>query len=165
MAARLDAYCNRVGITLMLGVLVLAWFPEPKALQFLVLPGWPAGLPNGYVRALAMLMLFVGMTANDGFAACEGAWLAALIFRLPACMGWLLPPADVSLALPYAHTALGCWIAFFLWRHGDRFVYAAVSILALPLFLAPGIGPAIKRVHSKVFTLRRASEQPPSDSE
>lgn len=152
-------------IALMLGVLVLAWAPGPTDPQLMALPGWQAGKPSNYVTALAMLMMFAGMTANSGFAAIEGAWLAMLIFKLPVCMGWWLSPAYMSSALPYVHTAMGCWIAFFLWRHGDRFIYAAIAFLTLPFFLVPGIGPAIRKWHSKVFGLRRASEQPPEDSE
>jgi hypothetical protein len=89
-----------VGIALMLGVLVFAWMPGTSDPQYFAIPGWQAGEPNGYVKALGMLLLFIGMTANDGFAMLEGGWLALLLVRLPACMGWALPASDIGLALP-----------------------------------------------------------------
>jgi hypothetical protein len=76
-----------------------------------------------------------------------------------------LPTPDVILAFPYIQTALECWMAFFLLRHGERFIYAAVALLSWFICFVPGVGPVVQRWHNKVFSVRRASEQPPSDSE
>lgn len=153
-----------IGIASILGMLVITWIPDPGSAQFLVTAAWAAAEPRDYVKVLAMLLLLTGWTANDGFAILEGGALALLITRLPACIWWALPSSDICAALPYVYTAMSCWIAFFLVRHGDRFVYAAVFILVMLSFFVPALGPAVMRRYGRVFSVRRASAPPPGDS-